>query len=249
MSDIFVINLEASVDRRDNIARQLNTLKLPFHIFPAVNGHKEQHPLFDLYDDQLSQQYRGKSLSRGQLGCYASHYLLWQKCVENDKPIIILEDDALIYSEPFMEFISILPTLDPSIECLRLFDNKRRAFSSWPIIEQKGLSIHKFTRGHMSTTGYYLTPNGAKKLLTHSTRWYMAVDIYMDRFWINQVECYGTVPACLTNDPKFDSEIGYGSKTKRSMYCRLKRETFNLFELCRREYHNTCFRIGMHKKK
>ena len=100
----------------------------------------------------------------------------------------------------------------------------------------------------MSTTGYYLTPEGAKKLIQHSSRWYMAVDIYMDRFWVNQVECYGTIPACLTNDPKFDSEIGYGKKASRSFYTRCKREWFNLTELIKRETHNLRFKITNIKK-
>ena len=247
MSEIFVINLDTSVERRENISRQLNALKLSFHIFPAVNGRKEQHPLFKHYDEQLSQRYRGKSLSRGQLGCYASHYLLWQQCVESNKPIIVIEDDALICPDTFMAFMDALPTLDNAIECVRLFDNKRRAFTSWPVVDSNNLAIHKFSRGHMSTTGYYLTPTGAKKLIAHSERWYMAVDIYMDRFWINDVECYGTVPACLTNDPKFDSEIGYGGKPNRNLYCRFKRETFNLIELFRREYHNACYKIRTKK--
>ncbi len=31
---------------------------------------------------------------RAEMGCFASHYLLWKKCVELDEPIMILEDDV-----------------------------------------------------------------------------------------------------------------------------------------------------------
>ena len=68
----------------------------------------------------------------------------------------------------------------------------------------------------MSTTGYYLTPAGTKKLLAFTNEWYLAVDIYMDQFWINNVTCYGTIPACLTNDPQFYSEIGYEKKKEKN---------------------------------
>ncbi|WP_299017011.1 glycosyltransferase family 25 protein [uncultured Photobacterium sp.] len=243
MIDIFVINLESSTERREHISNQMNALGVNYHFFSAVDGRKKPHPLFEMYNDKLSQLYRGKSLSRGQLGCYASHYLLWQKCVEAGKPIIVIEDDALIYPEAFMEFIKHAPILDARFECIRLFDNKRKSFNYTPVKELDKVAISKFSKGHMSTTGYFITPTAAEKLLKHSSTWYMAVDIYMDRFWVNEVECYGTSPACLTNDPIFDSEIGYSPKAKRSFLTRCKREWFNFTELVKRELHNLRFNI------
>ena len=68
--------MTSSTIRKENITKQLDCLNLNFSVFNAVNGKESNHPLFSMYDDQLSQAYRGKSLSKGQLGCYASHYLL-----------------------------------------------------------------------------------------------------------------------------------------------------------------------------
>ena len=33
-----------------------------------------------------------------EMGCFASHYLLWEKCVRLDVPIIILEDDVKFFT-------------------------------------------------------------------------------------------------------------------------------------------------------
>ena len=79
MTNIFIINIPSSIHRKENISKQLDKLNLNYTFFDAVNGHKNNHPLFAMYDDQLSQAYRGKSLSKGQLGCYASH------CITNKK--------------------------------------------------------------------------------------------------------------------------------------------------------------------
>lgn len=40
-------------------------------------------------------RYKDKPLSKTQLGCYASHYILWERCIKEDKPIKVLEDDVL----------------------------------------------------------------------------------------------------------------------------------------------------------
>jgi len=236
--EIFVINLASSTARKANITGQLADLGLAFTLFPAVDGRKEEHRLFGKYDNELNQHYRGKALSKGQLGCYASHYLLWQKCAELDRPIVVLEDDALLYPEPFLEFMNHADTLGPQFECIRLFANKRRAFSSRRVAGLNTVAIHRFNKGHLSTTGYFLTTNGARKLLQHSEHWHMPIDLYMDRYWVNGVECYGTVPACLTNDPRFDSDIGDGGRETRSFVARCRHEWFNFTELTRRALHN-----------
>ncbi|CAH6794199.1 Epitope biosynthesis protein [Vibrio chagasii] len=245
MINIFVINLTSSTERRENISRQLNSLSLPFDIFPAVDGRASPpHPLLKHYNDELSQTFRAKTLTPGQLGCYASHFLLWQKCVDLGQPIIVLEDDALLFETPFLNFIRDSSGLPKKIECVRLFKNKRRKFSSYSAWKCNSTNIHKFTKGHMSATGYFLTPSGAEKLLQHSNQWYMAVDIYMDRFWKNNVECYGTEEACLTNDPKFESDIGYTKRTAtRSLLKKFKREWFNLNETTQRHLHNIKFNL------
>ncbi|MCG9693924.1 glycosyltransferase family 25 protein [Vibrio sp. Isolate22] len=250
MTKIFVINLESSTERKENICHQLSELSLPFELFSAIDGRvSPPHRLLSLYNDSLSQTYRAKTLSPGQLGCYASHYLLWQKCVELNQPIIIIEDDALLFKEAFVNFIQDTSELPSNIECIRLFKNKRRQFSSYSIFQCSSTEIHKFTKGHMSATGYFLTPSGAKKLLVNSGEWYMAVDIYMDRFWKHNVECYGTEVPCLTNDPKFDSDIGYEKRTRtRSLFKKCKREWFNLNETIQRHLHNLKFKLSREKQ-
>ncbi|PMG96264.1 glycosyltransferase family 25 protein [Vibrio lentus] len=249
MTKIFVINLESSTERKKNISRQLDELSLPFELFSAVDGRASpSHPLLSYYNDELSQTFRAKTLSAGQLGCYASHYLLWQQCVEINQPIIVIEDDALIFKEAFLNFIQDIPEIPETVECVRLFKNKRRKYHSYEMFEGNSTSIHKFTKGHMSATAYFLRPSAAEKYLEHSEEWYMAVDIYMDRFWQNEVECYGTAMPCLTNDPKFESDIGYEKRTSnRSLFKKCKREWFNLNETIQRHLHNLKFKLSRNK--
>lgn len=249
MAKIFVINLESSTERKKNISRQFGELPLLFELFPAVDGRiSPPHPLLSNYKDELSQTYRAKTLSAGQLGCYASHFLLWEKCVELNQPIIVVEDDALLFKKAFLNFIQDIPDIPEAVECIRLFKNKRRKYHSYEIFKCNSTSIHKFTKGHMSATAYYLRPSGAKKLLKHSQEWYMAVDIYMDRFWKHGVECYGTEVPCLTNDPKFDSDIGYARRTTtRSFMKKCRREYFNLSETIQRYFHNARFSFTRNK--
>jgi glycosyl transferase, family 25 len=240
---IFVINLESAKDRKESMSRQLESLGLDAEFFKAVDGRAENHHLFTLYDPGLRWKKRGKSLSKGQLGCFASHYLLWEQCVRLGMPIVVLEDDALLYGERFLNFCNSAAHLDRKYECIRLFDNQSKHHSSIFIEDVNGFHIAKFTKGHMRATGYYLTPPGAEKFIQYANPLFLPVDIYMDRFWANGVECYGVIPACLRHDPRFPSTIGYAPREKRPLSITFRREMFSLGEQIRKRMHNMKFRI------
>ncbi|ENM3814249.1 glycosyltransferase family 25 protein [Vibrio cincinnatiensis] len=244
MANIYVINLERSIERRNLISEQLKNLELDFYIFKAIDGKGElPHPLFNKYNEIRSISRRGKVMNLGQLGCYASHYLLWELCINSNENMIIIEDDAIIDGEKFLDFVKHCDTLSEKIECIRIFNNKRKSFNSKPYISLGNLQIHKFNKGHMSTTGYFITPSGAKKLLHHSKEWYLPVDIMMDRFWENKVECFGLVPSCVTNNETLESSIAekVAQQKKRPFFIKIKREIHHLIEDSLRIIHNLIF--------
>jgi GR25 family glycosyltransferase involved in LPS biosynthesis len=43
---------------------------------------------------QFSDEYRDSMRNPGEMGCFDSHYRLWEKCVELNEPIMIFEDDV-----------------------------------------------------------------------------------------------------------------------------------------------------------
>jgi hypothetical protein len=44
-------------------------------------------------------------LSQGEVACFLSHVSLWMKCIQEDRPIVILEHDAAMLS-PFTDFMA-----------------------------------------------------------------------------------------------------------------------------------------------
>ena len=92
---IFVINLPSSVARKEAIREAFRNLEVDLEFFEAVDGRKGlPSDLESLPDDKHRIYFRSRPLSPGEKGCYASHYKLWQKCVELNEPILILENDC-----------------------------------------------------------------------------------------------------------------------------------------------------------
>lgn len=95
---IFVINLETEQVRMKKMEQQLNSLGFVFERIPAVNGGKlSQDKISELYDEKKAVQVLGRKLRLAEIGCSASHMLIYRKIIEENISIsLVIEDDAII---------------------------------------------------------------------------------------------------------------------------------------------------------
>ena len=96
---------------------------------------------------------------RAEMGCFASHYLLWKKCVELDEPIMVLEDDVKFHAPvpalKFQEFIHL---------CKPILHRPGRTH----VLNKLPLSFREVYYPFRSSVGawaYGISPVGAAKLL------------------------------------------------------------------------------------
>ena len=210
----------------------MRELHCEFEIFPAVDGIRSSHPLFARYDDRLRLRSRRRPLSGGELGCWASHYLLWEKCIESNKPLIVMEDDVIV--EDF--FVAALNTVSAHINTfkyLRLAGTSldRRPYQIVGSLGKFDLVDH--IRGPAGTLCYAIHPYAAKSLIEHAENWYQAVDDYMDRYWIHGVDCLSLMPFSVKVS-NLESDIQRQSKGKMSALQKIRQELFRRYDQLRR---------------
>ncbi len=177
---IVVINLERAANRRKSIVAQFADSNIPFEFLTAVDGSRGDHPLMSHYDPSQSIWYYGKPLTPGAVGCFGSHYLAWQRCVEVGKPIIVMEDDVAALPH-FRRTIGILKPLMAEYPLIRLFGLNERPFRQVRSVD--GMTLIRFLRGPAGLQSYAISPRGAETLLAGAECWREPVDRYVDRFW------------------------------------------------------------------
>ena len=230
---IYIINLEKSIDRRDFISKQFNNLprKIDYQFFKAVYGKEEpNHPLFLKYNEKKRFERKGHYMSLSQLGCFASHYLLWQKCIELNQGIIVLEDDAIIHSN-FLEALEFISSDKNHFEFLWLSPPApaKRNQKGKMIYSLDKIEITRYKEGWGNATGYFITPKAAKKLLDYCEEWILDVDIMMERYWENKVDYLALSPFCVEPDLSKESNIPVDKKQgKRSLIVKIKRELYKV---------------------
>ena len=175
--DIFVISLKNSVRRIE--FDKLNKNIINYKYFDAINGNTTK-----INSDIIKENIMG--YSNGQIGCSMSHLSMWEKCIELNKPIIIMEDDAFV-SYNFYKYLDMVTKMLPnnwhilqlSYNCDSIlsfsntnFENAisvftKKKFDDKDIIEfQKSLIHPTIAKLNMSfgTGCYCITPDGAKIL-------------------------------------------------------------------------------------
>lgn len=179
---LYVINLDRAPERWRRTCAGLAALGLTAERVPAVDAAAGQHLAVSRYDEALSRRRQGAPQKPGALGCFASHYLLWQRIAESRRAAVVLEDD-LEFGPGFPEALSLAAGLVEPLRYLRLSTLNRRKRSRTLRELGGGYRLVRFGRRPMGTQAYALSPAGAERLLAHAQRWYEPVDDYMDAFW------------------------------------------------------------------
>lgn len=210
---IFVINLERSIERRKEISKQLQNANVIFEIFNAVDGSKDFKDKWR-YNDNKRRLLRARPLSTGEIACFASHYLLWKKCVELNEPITILEDDA-IPPPDLKQVIDITTQYLQKYNCLRLFGHRGGKHRTIETLNDN-YRIDFSRKGTLGSVAYALTPDAAQRFITHGEEWIFGPDVYMNLSYQHGVGCFILKPYCFSHSGE-DSTISCQKRHRKKL--------------------------------
>ena len=144
---------------------------------------------FSLMDRKTGAQF-GKPDNLG--ACFASHYLLWKKCIELNKPILILEHDAI--------FVDNLPDID-----FKMCVNFGRPSHIRPfeiLYKEPGKGLHPLVQlNYYGHHAYAIKPQAAKQLIEDvQHRELIANDMWLDKDHYPWLEDYRPYPIVADTD-------------------------------------------------
>ncbi|MFN2286819.1 MAG: glycosyltransferase family 25 protein [Chromatocurvus sp.] len=235
LPNIYIINLQRSVERRAAILAQAEKMGFDPIIFTGVDAGLAHHDLFSRVNIKKRLRYKGRAFKPGELGAWASHYQLWELCVAKSQTILVLEDDVLLRKN-FMDFLPLAEQLAERFSYLRLMQS-----SAPSRLEQDGekFRICRYLRSPLGAYGYLLSPLAAQKLMDHAQEWILPVDDYMDLAWLHGVENRGLQPGCVYMEERFVSTIQEQAPKERLSFPALCiREAFRAYLSVHRTLHN-----------
>ena len=230
----FVISLDSAIDRRTHIKNEFGAKKINFSFFDAINPNT-LNTVCNKYNLDLSHS----QLSENEKSCFMSHYVLWNKAIEeNIEYIAIFEDDIYLgaSAEIFLnseEWINVdIIKVEKTKETVLLSSkNRKKSYNG------QNYSLSKLKSSHMGAGGYILSLRAAKDLVDYINiseqidhvdqiifKWYREAN-NLNIYQINPVLC---VQDCILypENQKFQSSLQWRErdKVKLSVYAKIKRE-------------------------
>ena len=92
----FVINLKRRPDRKEHFIEKNPTLE-DYTFVEAVDGNED----LSEYKTRPGwiDPYQNRGIVPTEVACFLSHRKMWEKCVELNEPIYVIEDDAIINTD------------------------------------------------------------------------------------------------------------------------------------------------------
>lgn len=168
--EIYLINLQRRPDRRDRMLFSLNELEIDVKVVAAVDGNALNSSDIKILGVDLLPGYHdpfsGRTLTKGEVGCFLSHYFIWKEIVD------VQMDKALVFEDD-IRFMA-----DFKRRVLRLMEEVEQTELDWDIIylgrkkvnpgdEEPVENIRNLVWADYSfwTLSYAISLQGAQKLL------------------------------------------------------------------------------------
>ena len=220
MLPIHVISLKDARERRALAQRELDRQSIGFRFFDAFSGNAGA-ALFSRCDEAAFVLHTGRLPTPGELGCFAIHKALWQRCAAQNEPLLIMEDDFTL-DDRFAAAVEAAGELVGDLGLVRLQDERRGA--SKPVMRYRGFRLERYTKTPHCTMCYALSPDVARRLVELHPNFCAPVDVVMKHVWTFGNPMYCLTPYTVTgNELSFGSNIGNRDKCQKSLLVRTRR--------------------------
>ncbi|GFS64159.1 glycosyltransferase 25 family member [Trichonephila inaurata madagascariensis] len=166
----YLINLERRPERRERMLNTLSEMGIQAHILKAVDGKALNDSFIEEMGIKMLPEYADpyykRPLTRGEIGCFLSHYHVWKDMIEHQhRTAIVLEDDLRF--EPY--FRKKIQALLKEVQKVGLLwdliylGRKRLSENGEPFVAGTSSLVH--VNYSYWTLCYLITLEGAKKLV------------------------------------------------------------------------------------
>lgn len=204
---ILVINLDSSEDRLLSMGNQLAELGMDFERIAGVRGSElSEEEKSAVYDRQVNIKKYYKLLNDGEIGCYLSHVRCYEKIVSDQLDFaLILEDDAILTPD-IVKFIDQIDCLEKNWDYVKLSHGRKQKDIQNTTVLIDNLAIGNTAKLPSTTTGQFVSLNGASKLIKHALPVARPIDIDIQYWFEKELKCLVVRPFPVLNGD-FGSEI------------------------------------------
>ncbi|XP_032147072.1 procollagen galactosyltransferase 2 isoform X3 [Sapajus apella] len=169
--EIFMINLKRRKDRRDRMLRTLYEQEIEVKIVEAVDGKALNTSQLKSLNIEMLPGYRdpysSRPLTRGEIGCFLSHYSVWKEVIDRElEKTLVIEDDVRFEHQFKKKLMKLMDDIDQAqLDWELIYIGRKRMQVKEP--EKVVPNVENLVEADYSywTLGYAISLEGAQKLV------------------------------------------------------------------------------------
>ena len=210
----YIINLDKSKDRFENISNSLSKLDIEFERVSAIDSNKLGEKPWEGVSDKLYSFCHGKKLVASEAGCFLSHYKAIKIFYESKNDFGLILEDDMGFNDDFVELMEL------AIENRKYWDMlKLNGSHSGTTICQRKLNaqynIVAFLTRCTKAGAYLINKHAAKQYIDKLLPMHVPYDHSFDRAWKFGIKVRGIYPF-PSEEKGFETTIDY--KTIKKNY-------------------------------
>ncbi|KGL76376.1 Procollagen galactosyltransferase 2, partial [Tinamus guttatus] len=170
-TQIFMINLKRRKDRRDRMLRTLYEQEIAVKIVEAVDGKALNTSQLKALSIEMLPGYRdpysSRPLTRGEIGCFLSHYYIWKEVVNRElEKTLVIEDDVRFEHQFKRKLMKLMDDIEQAqLDWELIYIGRKRMQVQQP--EKAVPNVMNLVEADYSywTLGYAISFQGAQKLI------------------------------------------------------------------------------------
>lgn len=213
---VFVISLERATARRAHMERLVAQLGLTVEFVPAVDGRSLTADQRARYDVDRSRSIYGCDMTDAEIGCYLSHFSLYEKMVAERIDVAVVLEDDIDCDDDLADLIRDLAAQpEPNWTLVRLQSTKSTIIDPQTpktrgvtLANIRGRSLCRIGTSVLGGCGYMIRRPAAETMLRYGRRIFMPIDQTLDRYWENGIAPFVLRPFPIRQNDGFESTIG-----------------------------------------
>ncbi len=189
---VFVINLDRSRKRRDDMVQRLNQIGLDYTLFAACDGRAEWENLAGTVNLPAFERNTGRKVMKAEIGTYHSHLGVWRAFLDTKTDIALILEDDVVFHDDFVAAITLAASHVQQWDFLKL--NKIRA--KYPL-KRGGIgpyALNAYVGPATGLGGYLITRQLASRLTPALLPITRPIDHELDRIFVHKFRHYGLEP-------------------------------------------------------
>ncbi|OOF35810.1 glycosyltransferase family 25 protein [Rodentibacter heidelbergensis] len=216
----YVISLATATHRRAHIKQEFGRHNISFEFYDALSPSEHLNQLIQTHLPNLAHA----KLSEGEKACFMSHYMLWQKCIDENLPYIYIFEDDVLLGEDAYQFLEEDDWLNERFTKNDAFILRFETFLNYSKCAEANIKpycqrqILKLVVENCGTAGYVISNKEIIELVkfikTLSAQALCSIDLIMfNRF--NQ-DTYQLVPAlCIQENQYYPNNSNLNSQLQK----------------------------------